>query len=157
MLMRQQIRGRSTFFVKRTINDPTAHWDLAQIQEAFRENTAESRQLQDSIIRSSVSIKGTRPYWMAKRAELQAMVRYLGCPDLFVTFSAADLHWDSFFALLPEYSAWKEAHGTQKFRIARLALRDNPHIAAYHFYARFNAFMEHFLKPKFDIADYWTR
>ena len=85
------------------------------------------------------------------------MVRYLRCPNLFVTFSAADLHWDSFFALLPEYSAWKEAHGTQKFRIARLALRDNPYIAIYHFYARFNAFIEHFLNPKFNIADYWTR
>ena len=44
---------------------------------------------------------------MAKRAELQAMVRTLGCPDLFVTFSAADLHWDSFFANLPEYTEWK--------------------------------------------------
>ena len=157
MLMRQQIRGHSTFYIKRTSKDPTAQWDLAQIQEAFHQNTTESRQLQDSIIRSSAIIKGTRPYWIAKRAELQAMVRCLGCPDLFVTFSAADLHWDSFFAFLREYSAWKQATGSEKFRIARVALRDNPHIAAYHFYARFNAFMEHFLKPKFDVADYWTR
>ena len=79
------------------------------------------------------------------------MVQYL---DLLVTFSAADLHLDSFFALLPEYSAWKQAIGAEKFWIARLALQNNSHISAYHFYARFNAFMEHFLKPKFDIADY---
>ena len=155
--MRQQIRSRSTFYIKRTSNDSTAEWDLAQIQEAFQENFAESRQLQESIIRFSASIKGTRPYWMAKRAELQAMVRTLGCPDLFVTFSAADLHWDSFFANLPEYTEWKRARGSEKFRIARLALRDNPHIAAYHFHSRFNTFLEYFLKPKFNISDFWIR
>ena len=70
---------------------------------------------------------------MARRAELQAMVRNVGCPDLFITFSAADLHWGSFFSHLSEYDSWKEAVGSDKFRIARLALRDNPHIAAHHF------------------------
>ena len=35
MLMRQQVRPRSIFCVKRTANDPRAQWDLAQIQEAF--------------------------------------------------------------------------------------------------------------------------
>ena len=143
--------------MKRTANDPGAQWDLAQIQEAFRDYTTDSRQLQDSIIRSSASIKGARPYWMARRAELQAMVRNVRCPDLFITFSAADLHWDSFFSSLSEYDSWKEGVGSDKFRIARLALRDNPHIAAHHFYARFNAFMEFFFKPKFDVSDYWTR
>ena len=154
--MRQQVRSRSTFYVKRTANDPRAQWDLAQIQEAFRDYTTHSRQLQDSIIRSSACIKETRPYWMARRAELQAMVRNVGCPDLFITFSAADLHWDSFFSHSSEYDSWKEAVGSDKFRIVRLALRDNPHIAAHDFYARFNAFMELFLKPNFADSDYWT-
>ena len=140
-----------------TANDPRARWDLAQIQEAFRDYTTDSRQLQDSIIRSSAPIKGTRPYWMARRAELQAMVRNVGCPDLFITFRAADLRWIPFFPHLSEYDSWKEAVGSDKFRIAPLALRDNPHIAAHHFYDRFNAFMEHFLKPRFDVSDYWTR
>ena len=82
------------------------------------------------------------------------MVRCIGCPDLFITFSAADIHWDSFFRFFPEYEQWKNAHGAYKFRLASRILYNNPHIAAYHFHARFTAFMEHFLKPKFGVVDH---
>jgi hypothetical protein len=34
---------------------------------------------------------------------VEAMVRMLGCPSLFLTFSAADLHWDSLMRHLPRY------------------------------------------------------
>lgn len=36
-------------------------------------------------------------------------------------------------------------------------LRDNPHIAAWHFHTRFTAFRDYVLKPKFNITDSWDR
>ena len=70
MVMRQQVRGKSTFYVNRTKNDASANWDINQIRLAFEENSPEFQHLQDSIFRSSASIKGLRPFWIAKRAEL---------------------------------------------------------------------------------------
>src|SRR5205814_1270213 len=38
-------------------------------------------------------LRGTRPFWNAHRHELEAYVRFLLCPGLFITFGAADYHW----------------------------------------------------------------
>ncbi|RSL38936.1 hypothetical protein CEP51_016864 [Fusarium floridanum] len=35
-------------------------------------------------------------------------------------------------------------------------LRDNPHIAAWHFYRRFGLFRDIVLKRKFNVTDYWN-
>ena len=58
---------------------------------------------------------------------------------------------------MPNYEAWKEATGREKIRIATENIRDNPHIAAYHFHKRFNLFIEHILIPKFNVINYWNR
>ena len=58
---------------------------------------------------------------------------------------------------MPNYEAWKQATGRDKMRIAIENVRDNPHIAAYHFHERFNQFMTHVLIPKFGVVDYWNR
>lgn len=64
------------------------------------------------------------------------MIHYMGRPDLFLTFSAADYHWDSLMKHMPRYEEWKEAPPHQKHRIARDCLRSNPHIGAFHFSRR---------------------
>jgi ATP-dependent DNA helicase PIF1 len=69
------------------------------------------------------------------------MVRMLDCPSLFLTFSAADLHWDSLMRHIPRYEEWKAAPSDQRVRIARENLRDNPHIVAYHFYRRLKSLL----------------
>ena len=155
-LTRQAIRSRSAFYFKRTAGDAFTDCDVG-LQQAFAENTVEAQKLKDSIVRLSGSFTGTKAYWMTKRAELQAMVRNLDCPDLFLTFSAADLHWDSLQRHMSRYEEWKPAAGSAKFRIARENLRDNPHIAAHHFYHRFSTFMKLFVNPKFGMEDYWNR
>jgi ATP-dependent DNA helicase PIF1 len=81
----------------------------------------------------------------------------LGCPSLFLTFSAANLHWDSLVRHLPRYEEWKAALSDQRVRIARENLRDNPHIVAYHFYRRLQVFTDEVLKDKFNIIDHWNR
>jgi len=58
---------------------------------------------------------------------------------------------------MPNYAAWRKATGREKMRIAAENLRDNPHIAAYHFHKRFNLFIRHVLMPKFGVIDYWNR
>ena len=52
MVMRSQVRSKSTFFVKRTANDPTAEWDIQEIREAFDTNNPQAFQMQESIVRA---------------------------------------------------------------------------------------------------------
>lgn len=99
---RQQIRSKSTF-VNRTRNDPTAQWGLDDIRRAFAENTEEFTRLRELIIRTS-SILGTKVYWYTRRTEMQSMRKSIGCPDFFITLSAADYHWHSLMRLTPLYS-----------------------------------------------------
>ena len=81
----------------------------------------------------------------------------LKMPALFMTFSPADLHWDSLARHMPNYDQWREGDDTQKMRHARANLRENPHIAAHHFHARFSIFLDNVLKPKFRLRDWWIR
>lgn len=54
-------------------------------------NSADAKQILNSITRFARSLIGTRPYMNGERQKLEALVRALGCPDLFGTCSAADL------------------------------------------------------------------
>jgi hypothetical protein len=55
------------------------------------------------------------------------------------------------------YNAWKNGTPAERIRISRQQLRDNPHLAAYHFHRRFLAIMECVIKPKFEVTDWWNR
>lgn len=134
-LMRQQVNSRSSFFIKK--GGPQAGHeqpiDISEICAAFDADTAEAKSLLNSIVRYSNSLRGTRAYWGGRRHQLEAYVRGLGCPGVFLTFSAADLHWDSLQQHFPRYDEWLEADHRTKMTIAGANLRENPHIAAYHF------------------------
>ncbi len=54
----------------------------------------------------------------------------LGCPSLFMTFLVADFHWRSLMRHVPNYQQWEQANDRERVREARIALRDDPHIAA---------------------------
>ena len=156
-LMRQQVNQRSSFFVRRSGAGPRQPVDANELREAFNDDTPESRALLNSIVRYSGSLRGTRAFWNGRRQQLEAYVHGLGCPGTFLTFSAADLHWDSLQRLMPRYHEWQQADHRSRMTIARVNLRDNPHIAAYHFHVRYTSFLEKVLKPKFNIDDYWYR
>jgi hypothetical protein len=88
---------------------------------------------------------------MARRNEIESYVDALGCPDLFLTFSAADYRWDDLMRFLPRYDKWKTALSDEQIKIARHTLLENLHIASRHFVQRFTAFMNKVVIPKFRI------
>jgi ATP-dependent DNA helicase PIF1 len=99
---------------------------------------------------------GTRPYWLARRTELKAMIKDLHCPHLFVTFSAADVQWPDLHRHMPSQLPLN-ATEQDRARIYNRDLNDNPAIAAYWFQKRWELYLKHVLKPKFKITDYWYR
>lgn len=58
---------------------------------------------------------------------------------------------------MPRYEEWKQGPEQTRLRISRENLRDNPHIAAHHFFRRYNVFRDQVLIPKFNIIDHWDR
>ncbi|RKK09790.1 hypothetical protein BFJ67_g18217, partial [Fusarium oxysporum f. sp. cepae] len=148
-LMRAQARAKSGYFVKQHQQRQglTTRDDLL---EAFQNpESAEAQQLLNSINRQTAQLRGTRPYWYRKRRELESYAYNLDCPGAFITFSPADLHWRSLYQHLPQFQDWQELPEQQRMGMSSKLLRDNPHIAAWHFYRRFGLFRDIVLKQKF--------
>ncbi|CVL09016.1 uncharacterized protein FMAN_14288 [Fusarium mangiferae] len=144
-LMRQQVNQRSSFFIKK--DGRRTEVDIAHLRAAFDSDTPEAKSLLNSIIRCSSSLRGTRPFWGGRRHQLEAYVHGLGCPGIFLTFSAAYLHWESLQLHMPRYEDWQNADNHGKVAIARKNLKENPHIAAHHFHMRCTSFLKHVIKP----------
>ncbi|KAF6527905.1 hypothetical protein HZS61_008207 [Fusarium oxysporum f. sp. conglutinans] len=156
-LMRSQARSRSRFFVKQQDGrqQPLTREQLIQALEHSEDPEAQA--LINSITRHAVSIRGTRPFWNKRRQDLEAYAYNLGCPGAFITFSPADLHWRSLYQHMPQYDDWLAATEPERMALSRRLLRQNPHIAAFHFYRRYCLFRDIVLSKKFNITDYWDR
>lgn len=157
-MMRLHVLKKSTYFVNKAKTDIAL--DKEALESAFvNPNDPQAKILLNSIVRYSASLRGTRPFWKGKRSNLETYIHSLGAPDNFVTASAADLHWDSLIQCYGPtiYRAWRAGTKIERFKITSSCLRDNPHIAAYHFHRRFLAMMEIMIKPKFDVIDWWNR
>ncbi|KAI8416687.1 hypothetical protein FOFC_03000 [Fusarium oxysporum] len=156
-LMRSQARSRSRFFVKQHDGrqQPLTREQLIQALEHSEDPEAQA--LINSITRHAVSIRGTRPFWNKRRQDLEAYAYNLGCPGAFITFSPADLHWRSLYQHMPQYDDWLAATEPERMALSRRLLRQNPHIAAFHFYRRYCLFRDIVLSKKFNITDYWDR
>lgn len=156
-LMRSQARARSKFFVKRHdgTREPLTREQLIQALEHSEDPEAQA--LINSITRHAVSIRGTRPFWNRKRQDLEAYAYSLGCPGAFMTFSPADLHWRSLYQHMPRYGEWLRASEPERMALSRHLLRQNPHIAAFHFHRRYCFFRDIVLRKKFNVTDYWDR
>lgn len=115
----------------------------------------ESAALINSIACHANRLPGTRPFWTSHRNQLEAMVRSLGSAHLFVTFSAADLHWPDLKRHFPQYDEWLKENTHERHRIASVNIRDNPHIAAQWFHLRFEAFKDIVMKKHFAVTDVW--
>ncbi|KAH7460893.1 hypothetical protein FOMA001_g19400 [Fusarium oxysporum f. sp. matthiolae] len=156
-LMRAQARAKSSYFVKQhhQRRGPITRDDLL---EAFQNpESADAQQLLNSINRQTAQLRGTRPYWYRKRRELESYAYNLDSPGAFITFTPADLHWRSLYQHLPQFQDWQELPEQQRMGMSSKLLRDNPHIAAWHFYKRFGLFRDIVLKQKFNVTDYWNR
>ncbi|KAM4067595.1 PIF1-like helicase [Hirsutella rhossiliensis] len=128
------------------------------LQEAMAEpDEPEAQALIQSITRQAAVIRGTRPYWYKQRKELEAYAYNLGRPGLFATASAADYHWESLYRHMPRFHEWQAAHEAARMALSRQLLRDNAHIAAYHFHKRYTLFRTIVLKQKLNLTDFWGR
>jgi ATP-dependent DNA helicase PIF1 len=58
---------------------------------------------------------------------------------------------------MPRYEEWNLATPQRKLAIAAANLRENPHIAAWHFHTRFTLFMKEVIGPKFGVTDHFNR
>ncbi|KAF6834321.1 mitochondrial dna helicase [Colletotrichum plurivorum] len=153
-MMRRKAAGRSVYFAKHTGRQELTVEDL---RSAFAEDTPESKALLNSVVRFADVLKGTRTYWQTKRNHLEACVYTLGCPAVFLTFSAADYHWFHLMKHMPRFEQWKNSTPIQQIQIAWENLRDNPHIAAHLFVRRSQLFRQEVLAKKYCIVDYWDR
>lgn len=156
-LLRAQVRKRSGYFVQQHEGrrQPLTRADLEEAMAKPEEPEAQA--LIQSITRQAAVIRGTRPYWYKQRKELEAYAYNLGRPGLFVTASAADYHWESLYRHMPRFQEWKAAPEAARMALSRQLLRDNAHIAAYHFHKRYSLFRTIVLKQKFNLTDFWGR
>jgi hypothetical protein len=106
--MRYQINEKAGFFVKK-LDPQNRDLSLDDLRNAFNDDTDESYAILNPVTRYAQSLRGARPYWAGRMEMVEAMVRMLSCLSLFLTFSAADLHWDSLMRHLPRYEEWKAA------------------------------------------------
>lgn len=152
-----QARARSKFFVKQHdgTREPLTRGQLIQALEHSKDPEAQAPI--NSITRHAVSIRGTRPFWKRKRQDLEAYAYSLGCPGAFITFSPADLRWRSLYQHKPRYGEWLRASEPERMALSRCLLRQNPQIAAFHFYRRYCFFRDIMLWKKFNVTDYWDR
>ncbi|KAF6820018.1 hypothetical protein CSOJ01_01086 [Colletotrichum sojae] len=153
-MMRRKTAGRSVYFAKHTGRQELTVEDL---RSAFAEDTPEPKALLNSVVRFADVLKGTGTYWQTKRNHLEACVYTLGCPAVFLTFSAAEYHWFHLMKHMPRFEQWKNSTPIQQMQIARENLRDNPHIAAHLFVRRSQLFRQEVLAKKYCIVDYWDR
>ena len=108
------------------------------------------------VARWGQQLRGTRPYWQARRRELNGMIKDLKCPHLFATASAADIQWKDLHRFMPRQASLN-ATEQERIRLFSINLNENPAIAAYWFQKRWELFFTHVLKKKFKIKDYWWR
>ncbi len=106
-------------------------------------------------------LRGTPSYWEKTLRDLQAMIRQLGTPTFFCTFSAAEMRWPEVITAIKaqqgEQVDFSELDWTTKCEI----LRSNPVTVMRMFEKRVDALMNHLLlspaQPIGEVEDYFYR
>ncbi|XP_002733238.1 uncharacterized protein LOC100378309, partial [Saccoglossus kowalevskii] len=106
-------------------------------------------------------IRGTPPFWQSAQKDLFAMLRQLGIPTWFCSFSSADMRWpemiESILNERGDYCKTEELDWSEKCAI----LRNNPVTAARMFEHRFHCFLKRVIlspaEPIGKIEDYFYR
>ncbi len=106
-------------------------------------------------------LRGTPSYWEKTLRDLQAMIRQLGTPTFFCTFSAAEMRWPEVITAIKaqqgEHVDFSQLDWTTKCEI----LRSNPVTVMRMFEKRVDALMTHLLlspaQPIGEVQDYFYR
>ena len=151
MWMRLESKKSASYLCKQLNGQPVT---LDMLQEQAREG---SGSLSNQISRMGQKLRGTRPYWLQKGQDLEAMALNLDTPHLFFTLSAADLQWHDLRQQMPGSEQLSELSEQEQLRKAAHDLTDNPHIAACYLVQRVKLFFECVVKKVFHVKDYWYR
>ena len=109
-------------------------------------------------------IKGTAAYWQSARIQLFAMLRTLGPPTFFITFSADDHHWKDLMVVLASCSG-RNISNEQVDELSneerRTLMTSNPVVTARHFQHRFQSLVKEIIKesgrPIGEVTDFFWR
>lgn len=131
-----------------------------RMRQAHGEQTPQG--LVDNIHLTMRNIRGSASYWRKCCSELIAMVRTLGPPSWFLTFSCNDLHWpDMIKALLIADNREINEMDQLTFEMKLNLVQKYPIVVARQFTVRINALMKYIkgndscLGGK--VVDYWHR
>ena len=110
------------------------------------------------------NIRGSPPYWQKMFYELLAMIRTLGIPTWFLTFSAADMNWPEVIQTIAKQygTIYTEDEVLElPWNMKSMWLNSNPVTPARMFHYRLDAFVLTFLKssaqPIGQIVEYVIR
>lgn len=149
--MRRQTKSLSRYYVRRyKADEALTVRDIAGMLEE------EAGRLSERIRRSAVTLRGSSVYWGQRARDLKAMVRQLGTPAVFFTFSAADIQWPDLQTHMPLQPS-REETDQERQRRGAINLNENPAIAAWWFQNRFQLYLKHVLTPLLDVVDHWCR
>ena len=95
----------------------------------------------NEIFRAASKIKGTYAYQKTKQSDLMAMVKQLGLPGMFETFSYADTQWDDLREILANYEpklASKDLTQDERYNLMYEATQKYPHVVNSFFVEKFD-------------------
>ncbi|XP_069138832.1 uncharacterized protein [Argopecten irradians] len=106
-------------------------------------------------------VRGTPPYWQATQKDLFAMLRQLGIPTWFCSFSAAEMRWtDVIECILKQQNDSRKVDGMD-WKMKNDILKSNPVTVARMFEHRFHFFLRDVIMSKAapigKIIDYFYR
>lgn len=113
---RQRVHAISDICVANASNAPTT---VEDIKKAIEGMTIEGRALLGQLCRGVFELTGTPPYWLSTRNQLETFVDFLGCPDLFLTFSPAREYWADLQKHFGTYDQWCQATPERQLESAR--------------------------------------
>ncbi|KAK3914465.1 Vacuolar membrane-associated protein iml1 [Frankliniella fusca] len=134
-------------FVKQ--NEEFRDMKVDQLKEILNDNP----NILKKIMFNARNLRGSKAYWHSRSGELRDMVNQLNMPTIFLTLSAADLHWKDLYRLLTGQDDLSHLSEYERHKL----LRDNPQIVDEFFDMRVNAFLKHVLIKNYNVIDYWYR
>lgn len=106
---------------------------------------------QDEMYRMLANIVGSPGYWMEQRKNLLAMMRQLGVPTLFLTFSSCFFYWTELIYLLLESEKIQVSEAevfemiqNHPDKVANL-INEQPVLTNYYFHSRFDLFFKNLI------------
>ncbi|XP_038063129.1 uncharacterized protein LOC119733831 [Patiria miniata] len=106
-------------------------------------------------------IRGTPPYWQSAQRDVMAMIRQLGIPTWFCSFSSADMRWPEVINTLLRQQGDSRTIEDLDWNEKCLILRSNPVTVARMFDRRFHTFLKDVIlspaNPVGKVKDYFYR